>query len=141
MIISTRGRYAVRVMCDFAEHAGEGYIPLRDVAKRQDISEKYLEIILRKLVQEDLLKGVRGKGGGYRLTRSPEQYPVGEILELAEGSFAPVSCLEPDAEPCPRAAICPSLPMWKRLDGMIHDFFYSITIADLLAEAPRVQES
>ena len=95
MIVSTKGRYALRVMIDLAEHRSEKYVPLKEVAARQEISEKYLENILKVLVQNGFLEGLRGKGGGYRLTREPDQYTVGEILTLTEGSLAPVSCLAP----------------------------------------------
>lgn len=131
-MISTRGRYALRVLTDMAEHQGEGYLPLKEIARRQDISEKYLESILKVLVQEKLLTGQRGKYGGYRLTRPPEAYTVYEILTLTEGSLAPVTCLGEDATECPRMAVCRTLPMWQRLDGMIRDFFQGVTLADLM---------
>lgn len=135
MMISTKGRYALRVMLDMAEHQEEGgYLPLKDIARRQDISEKYLEGILKGLVQEKMLAGVRGKGGGYRLTKRPEEYTVGSILRLTEGELAPVACLEAGAEQCPRAGQCPTLPMWTRLNGMIQAFFDGITLKDLMEE-------
>lgn len=133
MIVSTRGRYALRVMIDIAEHPNEPYIPLRSIAARQGISEKYLESILKILVQEHLLEGMRGKGGGYRLTREPDQYTVGEILTLTEGSLAPVSCLAQGAAPCPRMSSCRTYDMWKGLDDLIEDYFGKITLADLAA--------
>lgn len=133
-MISTKGRYALRVMLDLAQQDTDHFIPLEEIAARQGISKKYLEIILKTLVQNKLLKGLRGKGGGYKLTRSPKEYPVGEILELTEGSLATVACLQPDAEPCERTATCATLPMWKRFDHMVHDFFYNITLDDLLME-------
>ncbi len=135
MMISTRGRYALRVMTDLAEHPDAGYIPLRQIAQRQDISEKYLESILKALVHGGLLEGVRGKGGGYRLTRPAEQVTVGNILRLTEDSLAPVACLDVGAAPCPRAAACRTLPMWKRLDTLINNFFDGVTLADLIAPA------
>ncbi len=135
MMISTRGRYALRVMTDLAEHPDAGYIPLRQIAQRQDISEKYLESILKALVHGGLLEGVRGKGGGYRLTRPAEQVTVGNILRLTEDSLAPVACLDAGAAPCPRAAACRTLPMWKRLDTLINNFFDGVTLADLIAPA------
>ena len=135
MMISTRGRYALRVMTDLAEHPDAGYIPLRQIAQRQDISEKYLESILKALVHGGLLEGVRGKGGGYRLTRPAEQVTVGNILRLTEDSLAPVACLDAGAAPCPRAAACRTRPMWKRLDTLINDFFDGVTLADLIAPA------
>ena len=116
MMISTKGRYALRLLLDVAENQREGYIRLRDVAKRQGISEKYLEIIVRTLVQEDYLTGVRGKGGGYRLSRDPEAYNIRQVLEAAEGPLAPVACLE---EGCPRMDGCPTLPLWQGLDRVI----------------------
>lgn len=134
IMISTKGRYALRVMVDLARHQGEGYLPLKEIAQRQGISEKYLEGILKNLVQQRLLVGIRGKGGGYRLTRSPETYTVGEILRLTEGELAPVACLESGALPCPRVGDCPTLPMWRKLNGMIQRFFDEITLADLMAD-------
>lgn len=131
-MISTKGRYALRVMIDLAEHQDNNYIPLKDIAHRQGISEKYLESILKVLVAEKLLKGLRGKGGGYRLTRTPEEYTVGEIIELAEGTLATVACLKPNADPCERKKGCRTLTMWKKFDTMVHDFFYQITLADVL---------
>ena len=131
-MISTKGRYALRVMIDLAEHQGEDHIPLKDVAERQDISKKYLEIIVKDLVRAKLIIGVSGKGGGYRLARKPEEYPVGEILELMEGTLATVACLENDALPCPRAAMCETLPMWKEYDELVHRFFYEKKLSDLV---------
>ena len=131
-MITTRGRYAIRVMLDLAEHAGEACIPLKDVAARQGISKKYLEIIVRDLVAGGLLVGASGRGGGYRLVRRPEEYTVGEILERMEGPLAPVSCLASGAAPCPRAAECETLPLWAEYDRLTHDFFYGKTLADLV---------
>ncbi len=133
IMISTKGRYALRVMLDLAANQGEaGFLPLKDIARRQRISEKYLECILKGLVQEKLLIGVRGKGGGYRLVKKPEEYTVGSILRLTEGELAPVSCLEKGAAPCPQADVCLTLPMWTRLDAMIQTFFDGVTLADLM---------
>ncbi|MCI8889085.1 MAG: Rrf2 family transcriptional regulator [Hungatella sp.] len=131
-MISTKGRYALRVMIDLARQKKEGYIPLSEIAARQEISEKYLEIILKILVKENLLKGLRGKGGGYKLTRSPEQYNVGEILELTEGTLSTVACLSGSTQPCSRAFQCPTLPMWQELDTMVRDYFYHKSLADLI---------
>ena len=131
-MISTKGRYAVRVMIDLAEHAGEGNIPLKDVADRQEISKKYLEIIVKELVKGGLVSGTSGKGGGYRLCREPGEYTVGEILELMEGTLAPVACLTPGCPECPRAGICKTLPMWSEYDGMVRGFFYGKKLSDLL---------
>ena len=133
MIVSTKGRYALRVMIDLAEHQTERYVPLKEVAARQEISEKYLENILKVLVQNGFLEGLRGKGGGYRLTRSPDQYTVAEILVLTEGNLAPVSCLAPGAPSCERMANCRTYNMWKGLNDLITNYFGNITIADLAA--------
>lgn len=132
MLISTKGRYALRVMADLAGHLSEDYIPLKEIAQRQEISEKYLEAIIKILVKARLLSGLRGKGGGYKLTRTPEQYTVGEILRLTENSLAPVACMEPDADICPRAAECLTLPVWRGLDRVINGYLDSITVADLI---------
>jgi Rrf2 family protein len=134
MKISTRGRYALRAMIDLAEHHTGAYIPLRDVAGRQDISEKYLESILPALTKAGFVDGLRGKGGGYRLSRPAESYTVGSILRLAEGSLAPVACLDCDVNTCPRAAQCRTLPMWQRLNDTLNAFFDGITLADLCRE-------
>ena len=131
-MISTKGRYAIRVMIDLAEHAGEGYVPLKSIAERQEISKKYLEIIVKELVRGGLLTGVSGKGGGYRLCRDPEDYTIGEVLELMEGSLAPVACLAEGAPPCPRSSKCKTLPMWSEFDSMVHDYFDSKKLSDLL---------
>ena len=136
MLISTRGRYALRVMIDLAEHQGEGFIPLKAIAQRQGISEKYLESIMKLLVKAKLLNGLRGKGGGYQLTKAPEQYTAGSILRMTEESMAPVSCLESDAEACPRAAECRTLPLWKGLDKVINDYLDSVTLVDLMHSDP-----
>lgn len=131
-MISTKGRYALRVMIDLAERADDGFIPLRDIAERQEISKKYLEIIVKDLVAGKLVRGSSGKGGGYRLTRPPEDYSVGEIVELTEGTLSSVACLAPGAEKCPRAAKCPTLPLWVELDRTVRDFFYSKKLTDLM---------
>ena len=132
MLISTKGRYALRVMIDLAEHQSDGFIPLKVIAERQEISEKYLESIIKLLVKARLLNGVRGKGGGYQLTKSPDQYTVGSILRLTEDSLAPVSCLEPGAASCPRMATCRTLPLWQGLDKVINDYLDNITLMDLI---------
>lgn len=132
MMISTRGRYALRVIIDLAEHYSGEYIPMKDVASRQELSLKYLERILPVLTKNGLIEGVTGKGGGYRLTRKPEEYRVGDILRLTEGDLAPVACLESGAVPCKRTAECRTLPMWRKLNGMINEFFDGITIEDLM---------
>ena len=131
-MISTRGRYAIRVLIDMAENDNGSYIPLKDIAARQGISKKYLEIIVKDMVAGGLLVGASGKGGGYKLCRKPEEYSVGEILDLMEGSLATVACLADDAEPCPRASECQTLPLWAEYDKLTHDFFYSKHLTDLL---------
>ena len=132
MMVSTKGRYALRVMIDLAEHDDGLYIPLKEIAARQDISEKYLESIVKLLTRNGDLVGVRGKGGGYRLTRSPEEYTVGSILRLTEGGLAPVSCPGLDSQCCNRAEECRTLPMWKELDTLINNYLDGITLADLI---------
>jgi Rrf2 family iron-sulfur cluster assembly transcriptional regulator len=132
MYIYTRGRYALRVMIDLAEHNNGEYIPMKDVARRQDISLKYLEGILPALTKNGLVDSAHGKGGGYRLTRDPDQYNVWEILQLTEGDLAPVSCLEKSAKPCSRASECRTLPMWEEYYRLTKEYFSKITIADLM---------
>lgn len=132
MMISTRGRYALRVMIDLAEHKNDGYIPMKEVAERQGISLKYLERIMPALSKNGLVEGVQGKGGGYRLNRNPADYTVGEILRLTEGNIAPVSCLECGAAPCDRADSCKTLPMWIKLNSMINEYLDGVTVLDLI---------
>ena len=132
MMISTKGRYALRFLVDIAEHQGEGYVPLRDVAERQDISEKYLEIVVKELVKGGLLTALRGKGGGYRLSRPPEAYHVRDIIQRMEGSLAPVACLGPQREACPRQEVCRTLPLWLGLDQVISDYLSQFTLQDLM---------
>ena len=138
MLISTKGRYALRVLIDLAEHRNGGFIPMKEVADRQEISLKYLERIMPLLTKENLVEGMHGKGGGYRLCRPLKDYSAGEILRLTEGSLAPVSCLEGDANACPRAGQCHTLPMWTKLEGLINSYLDSVTLADLL-DAPMDQ--
>lgn len=134
-MISTKGRYALRVMIDLAEQGGEKPVPLKDIAERQEISKKYLEIIVKELVKGKLIAGASGKGGGYKLCRRPEEYAVGEIVELMEGTLSPVACLaDPDIR-CPRKEICKTLPLWAEFDGLVHDFFYGKRLSDLLSPA------
>lgn len=132
MLISSRGRYALRVMIDLAEHDDGAYIPMKEVAQRQDISLKYLERILPILVSAKLVEGLHGKGGGYRLTRKPEDYRISEILRLTEGDLAPVACLECNAEKCKRTAECRTLPMWMELNRRVNEYLDGVTIADLM---------
>lgn len=136
MLISTKGRYALRVLIDLAEHQKTGYIPLKEVAKRQEISEKYLESIIKILVRAGILRGLRGKGGGYQLAVAPERCSLGTILRLTEESLAPVTCLNSGASPCSRAASCRTLPIWQGLDKIIQDYLDNITLADILAVSP-----
>ncbi|MBP3913723.1 MAG: Rrf2 family transcriptional regulator [Lachnospiraceae bacterium] len=131
-MISTKGRYAIRVMIDLAQNDHGNYIPLKDIAARQELSKKYLEIIVKDLVTSGLLKGASGKGGGYKLSRKPEEYKIGEVLELMEGSLSPVACLAGKNNECPRQSACHTLPMWEEYDKVVHDFFYGKTLADLL---------
>lgn len=133
VMVSTRGRYALRIMIDLAERGkSDEYISMKSIAERQGISLKYIEKILPILVSEKMIEGVRGKGGGYRLVHKPKEYKVGDILRLAEGDIAPVACLECSAEPCTRKDECRTLPMWKELDKRINDYLDSVTLADLM---------
>ena len=135
MIVSTKGRYALRVMVHFARRGGEEYIPLKEIAESEGISQKYLESIMTSLSKAGFVDAVHGKGGGYRLNRKPEDYTVGGILKLTEGSLSAVSCTSQGAAACSRSECCTALPMWERLDRMINDFFEGITLADLLKES------
>ena len=132
MMISTRGRYALRVMIDLAEHRDDGYIPMKEIAERQDISLKYLERIIPTLTKHGFIEGVHGKGGGYRLVKAPEACIVGDILRLTEGDLAPVACLDCTDSACERADNCLTLPMWRKLDGLINEYLDSVSIEDLL---------
>ena len=134
MMISTRGRYALRVLADLAEHRSEGFVPMKDVAARQEISLKYMEKILPVLTKNHIVDGIQGKGGGYRLSREPGEYTLGEILRLTEGSLAPVTCLEGEENTCPRAGHCHTLPMWEKLDSLINGYLDSVSLADLLRQ-------
>ena len=130
-MVSTKGRYALRLMIDLARQEPGTPVPLEQIAQRQEISKKYLELILKSLVQEGLIKGQRGKGGGYQLTRAPEQYTVGDILRLTEESLSPVACLATGADACPKANECRTLPLWEGLNRVINDYLDNITVADL----------
>ena len=132
MMISKRGRYALRVMIDLAEHNTDSYIPMKEVAKRQEISLKYLERILPVLVKNGLVEGIHGKGGGYKLSRSPEKCTVGEILRLTEGDLAPVACLGCEAEPCRKSSTCKTISMWSEFYRITNRYFDGITITDLV---------
>ena len=132
MLVSTKGRYALRVMVELACHSREEYVPLRTIAQQQGISEKYLESILTVLSKAGAIDGLRGKGGGYRLNREAKNYSVGEILRLAEGTLAPVSCLDCTPNKCERAASCRTLPMWEKLNTLICNYLDSVSLADLI---------
>ena len=132
MKISTKGRYALRMMLDLAQNQGDGYVALRDIAVRQEISKKYLEQIIPLLNRAGLLQTTRGVQGGYRLTRRPEEYTVLDILEVTETGLAAVACLEKDAAQCPRCADCMTLPVWQGLDKIIRDYLGGITLQDVL---------
>ena len=134
MIVSTRGRYALRILIELAELGSTGYVPMKTVAENQGLSLKYLERILPVLTQNGILEGVQGKNGGYRLCRRPEEYTVGEILRLTEGDLAPVSCLECGSEPCTRQADCRTIEMWSKFHDLIDTYFDGITIADLMKQ-------
>ena len=131
-MISTRGRYALRVMLDLAENGQDRYVPLKEIAARQEISKKYLEIIVKDLVAGKFLQGASGKGGGYKLCRRPEEYTVGEIIELMEGSLSPVACIADENYDCSRRTSCKTLPLWKEYYQLAHDFFYGRKLCDLL---------
>ena len=134
MIVSTKGRYALRVMVCLAQKEANAYIPLKEIAEAEHISQKYLESIMTTLSKADFVDAVHGKGGGYRLNRKPEEYTVGSILKLTEGSLAAVSCTTQGPAACSRSSCCRTLPMWEKLDRMIDEFFEGITVADLIQE-------
>ena len=134
MVISSKGRYALRVMVDLAEHGGDGYVSMRDVARRQEISDKYAGQIMTLLSRAGLVDGVTGKGGGYRLARQPAAYTVGSILKATEGSLAPVACLEKGAENGARSETCVTLPMWQELYRLIDNYFEGITLDQLAGQ-------
>src|SRR5574344_1856478 len=130
MIVSTRGRYALRVMIDLAENSNQERIPLKEIAERQGISQKYIEAIMTLLSKNHFVDAVHGKGGGYKLNRKPEEYKVGDILRLTEGSLATVACLDAGAEPCAKKDVCKTLPMWTKLDSLIENYLDSVTLKD-----------
>lgn len=131
MMVTTKGRYALRVMVDLTDHNTGTYTPLKDIAERQGISQKYLESIMTVLSKADFVDALQGKGGGYRLNRAPEEYTVGSILKLTEGSLAPVPCLDMDGEKCENSGQCRELPMWAQLDRIINDYLEGITLGDI----------
>ena len=132
MIVSTKGRYALRVMIDIAEHHTEERTPLKEIAERQDISQKYIESIMTMLSKNGMVDAVHGKGGGYKLNRKPEEYKVGEILRLTEGTLSPVACLEKGAAECPRKAECRTIGLWTKLDDLVEGYLDSVSLADLM---------
>lgn len=132
-MISTRGRYAIRVLIDLAEHSDMGYVPMKEVAQRQGISLKYLERIIPVLSKNGFVEGIQGKGGGYRLLKAPKDCIIGDILRLTEGDLAPVACLQSGAEPCERAYQCRTYPMWVEFYRIVNDYFNSKTLADVIA--------
>ena len=136
MIVSTRGRYALRVMLCFAHQEGDTYTPLKEVAEREGISQKYLESIMTSLSKAGFVDALHGKGGGYRLNRRPEEYTIGSILKLTEGSLSGVSCSAETGDGCARSTCCQAKPMWDKLNQLIDEFFEGITLADLM-EAPQ----
>lgn len=136
-MISTRGRYALRVMIDIAEREDDGYITLDGIAKRQNISEKYLEGILASMTKAKLLSGMRGKGGGYKLVKKAEEYTVGEILRVTEGSLSSVACLKDGAEACDKKDICRTLPIWQGLNDVIYGYLDSITLDSLIGDPTK----
>ena len=138
MIVSTKGRYALRVMLCFAQRGGDEYVPLKEIAESEGISQKYLESIMTILSKAGFVDAVHGKGGGYRLNRKAEEYTVGSILKLTEGSLAPVSCTTQGAAACSRSTCCQTLPMWERLEKMIDEFFEGITLEDLLKDGGAI---
>lgn len=132
MIVSTRGRYALRVLIDMAEHKDQERIPLKEIAERQNISQKYIESIMTLLSKNGFVDGVHGKGGGYKLNREPSEYNVGEILQLTEGTLAPVSCLQKGAEPCERKPECRTIGMWKKLNDLIEGYLDTVSLDQLI---------
>ena len=138
MMISTRGRYALRILVDLAENQKDGYITLKETAERQEISEKYLESIVKELVRGKVVEGIRGKGGGYRLSRPAEEIGVLDVLRLMEGTLVPVACLEDGARPCPRAGCCRTLPLWEGLDRVVSEYLSGFTVQDLARDRGAV---
>lgn len=132
MIVSTRGRYALRVLVDMAEHSMDERVPLKEIVERQHISQKYIESIMTLLSKNGFVDGIHGKGGGYKLNRKPNEYIVGDILRLTEGTLAPVACLESGSSKCEKEKNCRTVSMWRKLDELIENYLDSVTIADLM---------
>ena len=141
MKISTKGRYALRLMIDLAQHDAAGYIPLRDISRRQEISAKYLEQIVVQLSRAGLVTSTRGAQGGYQLARHPSEYTVGEILRITEGSLAPVACLEHDPVECARAEDCMTLDFWRGLYDAVNRYVDSVTLEDLVSSGKTLNFS
>ena len=136
MKISTKGRYALRMMLDIAAHQGDGYVTLRDIAERQAVSKKYLEQIALQLTQAGMLRAMRGQLGGYRLAKAPSEYTVLSLLEVMEGSLAPVTCLDQSPNACERCGDCPTLPVWQGLDAVVNEYLDSVPLISLVREEP-----
>lgn len=134
MKISTKGRYALRMMIDLAEHKDDGYISLKDISERQEVSKKYLEQIIAIVNRPGILRTNRGSQGGYKLAKSPDEYTVGDILRMTEGSLSPVDCVDQDPNECPKSATCPTLPIWTHLSEIINEYLDSITLQDILEQ-------
>lgn len=137
MLISSKGRYALRVMLDLGKNADGQFIPLKDITLRQNISQKYLESIMVMLSKNGFVEAMHGKGGGYRLSKAPDQYKIGDILRLTEGTLAPVMCLEENAKPCERADVCLTLPLWTGLNKVISEYLDGITLEDIISGSDR----
>lgn len=138
MLVSSKGRYALRVMLDVAENSHGEFIPLKDITERQNISKKYLESIMVILSKAGFVEAMHGKGGGYRLSKQPEEYKIGDILRLTEGTLAPVMCLEENAPICERVDKCKTLPLWRGLNRAITGYLDGITLEDVLQGSDRL---
>jgi len=139
MMVSTKGRYALRVLVDLSLHNTGAYIPLKDIAQRQEISQKYLESIMTVLSKAGFVDAIHGKGGGYKLNRDPQKYTVSSILKLTEGTLAPITCLEKEHDKCERSVNCRTLPMWIELDRLINDYLEGITVGDLAGNVSSLE--
>lgn len=138
MLISSKGRYALRVMLELAENSRGEFIPLKDITERQNISKKYLESIMVILSKAGFVEAMHGKGGGYKLCKEPKEYKVGDILRLTEGTLAPVMCLEENAKPCEKAGICKTLPLWTGLNKVISEYLDDISLEDVLQGSEKL---
>lgn len=140
MLISSKGRYALRVMLDLAENSNGQFIPLKDITRRQNISQKYLESIMVMLSKSGFVEAMHGKGGGYRLSKEAKEYKIGDILRLTEGTLAPVMCLEENAKECERADTCQTLPLWAGLNKVISDYLDNISLEDILQGSEKLNK-